>query len=76
MVNTKQNRQKRVLFNELEAARLLNLKVSTLRRWRWSGDGPPFLKLGAAVRYDEADLNAFIKAGRRKSTSGSGLEVA
>ncbi len=64
------------LMTETEAARLLGLKVATLRRWRWGGKGPRFLKLGAAVRYDPADLTAFIEAGRRNSTSESSPEAA
>ena len=64
------------LVNEAEAAHMLSLSVKTLRRWRWAGKGPRFLKLGAAVRYDPADLTAFIEAGRRNSTSESGPEAA
>ncbi len=62
------------LMTETEAARLLGLKVATLRRWRWAGKGPRFLKLGGAVRYDQGDLTAFIEAGRRTSTSDPGPE--
>ena len=57
------------LVTENEAAQLLVLNVKTLRRWRWAGRGPRFVKIGAAVRYDEEDLRAFIEAGRRRSTS-------
>lgn len=57
------------LVNEHIAAEILGLKVSTLRRWRWAGQGPRFVKLGSAVRYDRADLEAFIANGRRASTS-------
>ena len=66
------------LLNEKEVASILNINVATLRRWRWAGKGPRFLKIGGAVRYDPADLAAFIEAGRRTSTSepGAGLEVA
>lgn len=56
------------LLNEHEAARTLGLKVATLRRWRWAGKPPGFLKLGAAVRYDPAELAAFVAAARRTST--------
>jgi hypothetical protein len=38
------------LLNETQAADLLNIKVPTLRRWRWAGKGPTFLKIGGAVR--------------------------
>ena len=57
------------LFNEKDAAAILCVKVPTLRRWRWAGGGPRFLKIGGAVRYDLADLEAFIVASRRHSTS-------
>ncbi len=60
------------LMTETEAARLLGLKVATLRRWRWAGKGPRFLKLGGAVRYDPADLEAFIEQSRRRSTADPG----
>ncbi len=57
------------LVNETEAARILNPSVKTLRRWRWAGKGPAFRKIGAAVRYHPHDLEVFIDAGRRQSTS-------
>jgi predicted DNA-binding transcriptional regulator AlpA len=60
------------LLDEHEAAARLNLKVATLRRWRWSGRGPPFIKLGGAVRYLPADVAAFIRHSRRNSTTQSG----
>ena len=58
------------LLKETEVAEILNVEVASLRRWRWAGGkGPRFIKIGAAVRYDPADLVAFIEAGRRTSTS-------
>ena len=59
----------RRLLKEDEAAQILSLEVATLRRWRWSGRGPRFIKLGGAVRYDPTDVQAFIDAQRRESTS-------
>ncbi len=64
------------LVNEHEAADILGLKVSTLRRWRWAGRGPAYRKIGAAVRYHPADLSAFADAARRHSTSDPGPEAA
>ncbi len=63
------------LINEHEAARILGLSVKTLRRWRWAGKPPPFLKIGAAVRYEPAELAALIEAARRTSTTDSGGTV-
>ena len=60
------------LLKEREAAALLSVEVPTLRRWRWSGRGPVFFKIGSCVRYRRADLEAFIEAGRRQFTYESG----
>ena len=60
------------LFDEKDAAAILCVKVPTLRRWRWAGKGPRFLKLCGAVRYDPADLDTFIGEARRTSTSDDG----
>ncbi len=64
------------LLKESEAARILNVEIATLRRWRWAGKGPRFLKIGGAVRYDPADLEAFIESCRRSSTSDPGQKAA
>ena len=60
------------LLTEHEAAEYLRLAVATLRRWRWAGKPPGFLKIGTAVRYDPGVLAEFIEAARRTSTSDSG----
>ena len=60
------------LVKEHEAARILGLSVKTLRRWRWAGKPPRFLKIGSAVRYDPQVLTEFIEAARRTSTSDTG----
>ncbi len=64
------------LINEQEAARLLDVRVSTLRRWRWVGLHIPFHKIGSAVRYDPQVIRDFIAAGRRTSTTDAGSESA
>ena len=60
------------LHRENWAADFLDVKVTTLRKWRWSGEGPPFIKLNGAVRYRRSDLEAYIEAQRRVSTSDTG----
>ena len=57
------------LVNEVQAARMLGLSVKTLRRWRWAGKPPSFVKIGSAVRYDPEVLRDLIDGGRRNSTS-------
>ncbi len=64
------------LVNEIEAARILDLSPLTLRRWRWAGKGPAFIKAGGKVLYDVADLDAWLDGHRRYSTSDPGQEAA
>ena len=63
------------LVNEHEAARILGLSVKTLRRWRWAGKPPGFIKIGYAVRYDPVVLATFIDESRRTSTTDTGEAV-
>ena len=56
------------LLNESEVAQILHVEVSTIRRWRWSGDGPPFVKLKGAVRYEPVSVEKYIEV-RRKISS-------
>ena len=57
------------LLDEHQTSDELNVPVATLRRWRWAGRGPKFLKLGGLVRYDPDDLQSYIDASRRRSTT-------
>lgn len=51
------------LITEKQAAEWLSLKPSTLRRWRWSGIGPEFVRIGQrAIRYRLAAVEAFARA--------------
>jgi hypothetical protein len=52
-----------------EAADFLGLAKQTLANWRSAGPPPhtpplPFVKVGRAVKYDQADLLAFVEAAR------------
>lgn len=58
-----------MLLFQSQLARRLGVTVRTLERWRTEGEGPPFLKVGRGVRYDEADLAAWLAERRRRSTS-------
>jgi Helix-turn-helix domain len=59
-----------VLLTPKQAAKLLNLSTSWLAKQRGKGGGPPYLKLDGAVRYRLADLQLWMKARLRLSTSG------
>lgn len=57
------------VVNTEEAARIIGNAPVTLRRWRVSGDGPPYVKINASVGYIRRDLLEYIAARRRRSTS-------
>lgn len=61
------------MMDEVEVAGWLGLAPETLRTWRARGKGPPFAKLGEAIRYDEEDVKAWIDA--RKVTPGKAEEA-
>ncbi len=50
------------LLGERDAAQYLQLKPATLAAWRCTKrvDGPRYVKLGGAVRYPLAELDAYI----------------
>lgn len=58
-----------VLLTPKEAAILLKVSTSWLAKARMRGDGPAFIKIGRAVRYDEAVLRQWMKSRQRLSTS-------
>jgi len=59
-------------LTEQHVAELTELSVRTLQKWRLTGEGPVFVKLGRAVRYREEDIDAFLEACARRSTSDLG----
>jgi predicted DNA-binding transcriptional regulator AlpA len=50
-----------------EAANFLRLSESWLAKARMRGDGPPFVKMGGAIRYLESTLVRWMKAQQRLS---------
>ena len=51
------------LLGEEEAAKRLSVSVRTLQRWRRTGDGPQFTRLGVRrLGYSEAELSAWAAA--------------
>jgi predicted DNA-binding transcriptional regulator AlpA len=58
-----------VLLTPKEAAKLLRVSTSWLAKARMRGDGPPFIKIGRAIRYADAALIQWMKSCQRLSTS-------
>ncbi len=61
--------QRNDFLNTRQAAKLIGLAPNTLEIWRLRGCGPRFVKFGRAVRYRLADLETYIEAQTRQSTS-------
>ncbi len=57
------------LYNEKETAKLLSLSVKTLQRYRYTGGGPTYIKLGKSVRYKESDIHMYVSARTRNITT-------
>ncbi len=59
-------------LTETEASEEYGMSVHWYRRARWAGNGPEFIKLGAAILYPRVNLDAFFSSRIRKSTSDTG----
>lgn len=57
------------LLTTKEAAHYLCVSTAFLERDRWAGARIPFVKIGRNVRYQLAELDAYIAARIRRSTS-------
>ena len=53
-----------------EAAAYLRCSPKTLNTWRSRGGGPPFVKVGAAVRYRRSTLDQWLADREQASTAG------
>jgi predicted DNA-binding transcriptional regulator AlpA len=58
-----------------EAAAYLGLSASYLNKLRVQGCGPVFIKLSRAVRYRQADLEAWLSSRQHSSTSAAQLAL-
>jgi hypothetical protein len=52
-----------------DAAEYIGLSKSTLEKYRVTGNGPVYSALGRIVVYEIGDLDAFVEARKRISTS-------
>ena len=60
-----------LLIKEADAASLICQSVRTLQKWRLTGEGPDYFKIGRSVRYSRSELLLWIDQRRRAHTSQS-----
>jgi len=58
-------------LNQIELAVRWRVSHRTLERWRWTGEGPRFIKLGGRVVYRLSDIEEYEQTMIRASTPGS-----
>lgn len=62
----------KTLLTETKASEVVGFTTATLRKRRWQGLPPRFLKVGSKVYYDKNDLQDFLESCIRTSTSDQG----
>lgn len=53
---------KRVLISDADFCAEMGVNNRTSLRWRNEGVGPRFMKIGGAIRYDRADVDAWLRS--------------
>ncbi len=51
-------------FNPKQAAEILSTSCQRLANLRHAGEGPPYSKIGCAIRYGESDLVVYMENSR------------
>lgn len=64
------------LLKAEKAAEILGIKKQTLAVWRLKGSGPRYIKLGTRVLYSVDEIDAWLAAHTRTSTSDPGADAA
>lgn len=59
-------------LSPFEAALYVNSSTSTLAKRRLTGGGPRYCRIGRAIRYSRQDLDEWLNATARRSTSDTG----
>lgn len=54
------------LLSTEEVAEVLGGRPGRLRQWRYLGEGPRYLKVGATVRYRARDVESWLEAQERE----------
>lgn len=64
-----ETKERRPPLDTVAAAAYAGAKPNYLEKLRCTGGGPVFIKRNGMVRYDPDDLDAWLEAGKRRSTS-------
>jgi len=64
------------LLTTRQAASFLNLSHRTLEKWRVTGSGPRYFKVGAQVRYERAELDRWLAERLLSHTTEESAKVA
>lgn len=56
------------LLTETDLAAYLKVSKRTIQKWRLTGEGPSFLKIGHLVRYSKDDIDQWIVSHYQNST--------
>ena len=62
------------LMTQAEVSNRLKVDPRTLGRWRSSGEGPRYVRLGRGVRYEADELEAWISDRKAKSISPDNID--
>ena len=62
---------KPAFFTPVELEAIYRIPTATAAKWRWNGTGPAFVKFGSRVLYRKADVEQWIAANVRTSTSAT-----
>jgi hypothetical protein len=57
------------LLPPADVAKILKVSFSWLAKARMRGDGPPYIRVGRAIRYTNQALLQWMKSRQRQSTS-------
>ncbi len=63
-------------LNQIDLAARWNISHRTLERWRWTGEGPRYVKLGGRVVYRLEDVEAYEHEQIRASTADTSAKPA
>jgi hypothetical protein len=59
------------LHTEVGAAKQMKLSVRTLQAWRSHKVGPPFVRVGRAIRYRQSDLVMWLRSNTVQPVKGA-----